>query len=101
MDRSIIVLVVVLAIPFVVSIVAAWAWSWWGIGAIVVGGLVLTLLTYVNQLIVFIDGPRPPLKIAMMFLTWLVGAVPGSIIGFAIRSIVSQLRPPSKLDGSN
>jgi hypothetical protein len=101
MDRPIIVLAVVVAVPFVVSIVAAWAWNWWGVAATVVGGLLVTLLTYVNQLIVFIDGPRPPLKIAMMFLTWLVGAVPGSIIGFAIRSIVSQLRPPSKLNGSN
>jgi len=101
MDRSIIVLVVVLTVPFVVSLVAVWAWGWWGIVAVVVGGLTLTVLTYVNQLIVFIDGPRPPLKIAMMFFTWSVGAVPGSITGFAIRSIVSRMRPPSKLDGSN
>jgi hypothetical protein len=101
MDRSIVVLVVMLSIPFVVSVVAVWAWHWWGVCVVVVGGLVLSVLTYVNQLIVFIDGPRPPLKIALMFFTWSVGAVPGSILGFAIRSIVAQLRAPSKLDGSS
>jgi hypothetical protein len=67
MDRSIITLAFVLAIPFVVSIVAAWAWRWWGVVATVVGGLVLTVLTYVNQLIVFIHGPRPPLELVMIF----------------------------------
>jgi hypothetical protein len=101
MDRSIFALAFVLAIPFFVSIVAAWAWRWWGVLAIVVGGLVLTVLIYVNQLIVFIHGPKPPLELVMIFLTWLIGAIPGSIVGFAIRSIVSQLRSPSKLDGSN
>jgi hypothetical protein len=101
MDRSMVALTIVLAVPFVVSIVAVWAWSWWGVVGTVVGGLVLTVLIYVNQLIVFISGPRPPLELVMIFLTWLIGAIPGSMIGFAIRSIVSQLRLPSKLDGSS
>lgn len=83
-------LTIVLAVPFV-SIFSVRAWSWWGVVATVVGGLVLTVLTYVNQLIVFISGPRPPLELVMIFLTWLIGAIPGSMIGFAIRSIVSQL----------
>jgi hypothetical protein len=100
MDRSMVALTIVLAVPFV-SIFSVRAWSWWGVVATVVGGLVLTVLTYVNQLIVFISGPGPPLELVMIFLTWLIGAIPGSMIGFAIRSIVSQLRPRPKLDGSS
>ncbi len=94
-------LTLVLAVPFVVSIFVVWAWSWWGVVGTLVGGLVLTVLTYVNQLMVFTTGARPPLDLTLIFLTWLVGAIPGSMIGFAIRSIVLQLRRPSKLDGSN
>jgi hypothetical protein len=101
MDRPIAVLAVTVAVPFVASIVAAWAWRWWGVGITVAGGIAVTALTYMNQVIAFINGPRPPVHLATIFLAWLVGLIPGSIIGFAIRSLVTQMRKPSMPDSSN
>jgi uncharacterized membrane protein YtjA (UPF0391 family) len=81
--------IVALTIPFIVSLLAAWAWGWRGIAASAAGGAALTFLIYLSQVIMFAKGARLPLTVALIFVTWLAGSVPSSIIGLAIRSIVA------------
>jgi hypothetical protein len=87
-----------LAIAFVVSFLAAWAWGWLGVVVSVVAGVTLTFLTYLYQVMTFVNGPRPPLVVAVIFFTWLMAAIPGLIIGLAIRSIAMR-RQASNLSG--
>jgi hypothetical protein len=88
---------IALAIPFVVSFLGAWAWGWLGLVVSVVAGATLTFLTYLYQVITFVNGPRPPLQVALIFITWLMACVPGSIIGLAIRAIAMRRGRASKL----
>ena len=87
--------IVALTIPFVVSILAAWAWSWRGIVAVIAGGAVLAILFSLTKSLM--DAREAEfhfrsLNIALTFVVWLMGLIPGSFIGLAIRSIAKRRR---------
>jgi F0F1-type ATP synthase assembly protein I len=56
--------IVSMTVPFIVSLVAAWAWGWRGIVSGIAGGTILTFLFYLTQSVVDIRDAgfhvRPP-----------------------------------------
>ena len=84
-----------MTMPFIVSLFAAWAWGWRGIVSGIAGGAVLTFLFYLTQSVMDIRDAgfsvRPPnTAVIMIFLFWLIGSIPASFIGLAIRSIAKR-----------
>ena len=87
--------IVAMTTPFIVSVVAAWAWRWRGIVSGIAGAAILTFLLYLTQSVMDIRDAgfhlRPPnIAVIIIFLFWLIGSIPGSFIGLAIRSIVKR-----------
>jgi TPR repeat protein len=82
----------VLAIPFVTSLVAAWAWAARGIAISAAGGL---LIAAVIAFLPFSSAAAYPLYVigaraGLIFLVWLIASVPAVIIGLAVRSIARR-----------
>jgi hypothetical protein len=87
--------IVSMTIPFIVSLVAAWAWGWRGIVSGIAGGAILTFLFNLTRSVMDIRDAgfhvRPPnIAVIIIFLFCLIGSIPGSFIGLAIRSIVKR-----------
>jgi hypothetical protein len=89
-----------LTIPFVVSILAAWAWSWRGIVAGIAGGAVLAFLFSLTKSLMDAREAEfhfKALNMALIFVVWLMGLIPGSFIGLSIRAIAKRrLGTPNK-----
>ena len=84
-----------LAIPFVVGMLAAWAWRWRGIAVCFAAGPVIAVLISLSRSAIKTGGmDLSAITTFTIHLTeiWLFASIPGVIVGFAIYTIKN--RPP-------
>jgi hypothetical protein len=85
---------VALAIPFVTSLVASWAWAARGIAVSTAGGLLVALaIAFGASGAAARPLPAVGMTAGSIFLVWLVTSIPAVITGLAVRKIARRPTP--------
>jgi hypothetical protein len=82
---------VALSIPFMVGMLAAWAWRWRGIATAMAAGPIVAILISLSRLTT--SGYSPIVTTTLsVTIAWLIASIPGAIIGLAISTIADRRR---------